>query len=445
MKFAASALLIGFASLGFAQTPPIQPKTPDVQIPGPLVLPPPSVVAIGKEPLTVEEAVAIALKNQPLVGIAEGNLLSGRGRAEEARADLLPNFVVGASYSKTSTFRGASTASPSQFTSSLTIQQLLFDFGQTRDAVRQQEALERSLRQTLSRTQQTVALSVKQAFYNLMQDLADLDTSNANVTNRQRQLDEAQARLNSGLGAPSDVVQAKTNLASAANSQSLARDSALNARVQLAQLLVVDPRTPIVPANSSELPVENEADVEKLVEAALNNRPDIKAAQEQVSAAKYAISVAKKGNLPHITASVGASSRGETDPLQTESGTFSINVTWNFADSGFTSGAIKVAQGNEQVARAALVQVTQQALADVSQAFVDLQSAQQRVQLSTTEVANAVEFVRIAEGRYTGGIGQFTDITTAQSALFSAQRDLSQARLDVERVRSRLRAAIGQS
>ncbi|HWA82130.1 MAG TPA: TolC family protein [Fimbriimonadaceae bacterium] len=445
MKFAVAALLTVFASLGLAQTPPIQPKTPNVQIPGPLVLPPPNVVAIGKEPLTVEEAVAIALKNQPLVGIAAGNLLSGQGRSEEARSDLLPNFVLGASYSKTSTFRGSSTTTPSQFTSSLTIQQLLFDFGQTRDAVRQQEALERSLRHTLSRTQQTVALSVKQAFYNLMQDLADLDTSNANVSNRQRQLDEAQARLDSGLGAPADVVQAKTNLAGAANSLSLARDSALNSRVSLAQLLAVDPRTPIVPADSSELPVDNETDLEKLVEAALNNRPDIKAAQEQVSAAKFAVSVAKKGNLPRITASVGAGSRGETDPLQTESGTFSINVTWNFADSGFTSGAIKVAQGNEQVARAALVQVTQQALADVSQAFVDLQSAQERVQLSTTEVANAVEFVRIAEGRYTGGIGQFTDITTAQSALVSAQRDLSQAKLDVERVRSRLRAAIGQS
>lgn len=445
MRVVAIVLLVGFATCALAQTKPIQPQTPDVQIPGPIVLPPPSVVAIGKEPLTVEEAVSIALKNQPLVGIAEGNLLSGQGRTDQALSNLMPNFVANGTYSNSRTFRGTSTSNGGLFTSSLAVDQLLFDFGRTRDSVRQEQAVESALRHTLTRTQQNVVLSVKQAFYNLMQDRADLDTSNANVANRQRQLDEAQARLDSGLGAPSDVVQAKTTLAGAATALSIARDNVLNSQVQLAQLLTIDPRTPITPADSSELPVDNETDMQRLVETALNSRPDIKAAQDQVNAAKYAVSVARKGNLPRITASAGVGSRGETDPLQTETGTFSINVTWNFSDGGFTSGAIKIAKGSEQVARATLVQVTQQALADVSQAFVDLQSAQQRVKLSTVEVANALEFVRIAEGRYTGGIGQFTDITTAQSALVSAQRDLSQAKLDVERVRSRLRTAIGQA
>jgi outer membrane protein len=439
----ASALVVCGACMAIGQTQPLQPQTPDVKLPPKLTLPGPKEITIGQQPLTPDEAVAIALKNQPLVGIARANVLSASGRTQQATADLLPNFTASGSYGQSTTFRGSSTGTPNRFTSAVNVDQLLFDFGRTRDTVRQQEALQRASMHNLTRTQQTVALDVRQAFYTLAQNIANVSINEANVANRQRQLDEAQARLNSGLGAPADVVQAKTNMADAAITLSSARDTALNSQVELAQLLGIDPRTPITPADVSESALAIEADLQRLVESALNNRPDIKAAQEQVTAGKYAISFARKGNLPRITATAGVASRGVTDPLATETGTFSINVTWNFADSGFTAGAVKAARGSEEVAEQNLIQATQQALADVSQAYLDLQSSLQRVDLAEVGVANALELLRISEGRYTGGLGQFLDITNAQSSLVSAQRNQVQAKQDVSRARARLRTAIG--
>lgn len=440
------ALLATLASVqAFAQTPPIQPKTPDVKIPAPLILPAPNEIAAGKQPLSADEAVAIAIKNQPQLGIAQGNVLSASGRTQQATSNLLPNFSANGSFTRTQVWRGSGGGSGSGnlFTAGVGVDQLLFDFGRTRDTVRQEQALERATRHNLTRTQQLVALDVRQSFYNYVQDLANVTISEANVANRQRQLSEAQARLDAGLGAPGDVVSAKTSLASAAGALSTARDTAISSQVQLNQSMGVDPRTPIVPATSSESTIENESDLQRLVETALNNRPDIKAAQEQVSAARYAISSAQKGNLPRITASAGANTRGPNDVFGNQTGTFSINVTWDFFDGGFTAGAVKVAKGDEMAARATLIQTTQQVLADVSQAYVDLQSAVQRIDLANVEVANATEFVRIAEGRYTGGIGLFQDVTTAQAALVTAQRDVSQAQQDIQRVRARLKAAIG--
>src|SRR6185436_3292430 len=118
-------------------------------------------------------------------------------------------------------FRGATGgsggSSNNQFTTSVSVDQLLFDFGRTRDSVRQQQSLERA------------------SLYNLAEDLANVTIGEGNVANRQRQLDQAQARLNSGLGAPADVVQAKTNLADAAISLSSARNTALTSQITLAQ------------------------------------------------------------------------------------------------------------------------------------------------------------------------------------------------------------------
>lgn len=430
----------------FAQTPPIQPKTPNVQIPGQLTLPGPREVVIGSEPLTANEAVAIALKNQPDIGIALGNIEISRGRVRQSASDLLPNFNAGAGFSDSRTFRGGGGAggASNRFSTSVTVDQLLFDFGRTRDALRQQQSLSLASLHNFTFTQQTVALNVKIAFYNLKEDLANVVNAEQNVANRQRQLDQAQARLDTGLGAPSDVVQAKTSLADAAISLSNSRDTALNSRIRLAQLMGIDPRTPINPGDSAEAPVADETDIQRLVELAMQQRPDVKAAQEQVTASKFAVSVAQKGNLPRVSASAGLGSRGANDPLATQTGTFSINLTWNFADSGFTAGAVQSARGSEQIARQNLIALGQSVTAEVSQAFVDLQSAQQRLELAIVGETNAREQVRIAEGRFGGGIGAFLEVTSAQSALFSAQRSLSQAQQDIQRVRARLRAAIGE-
>jgi outer membrane protein TolC len=250
--------------------------------------------------------------------------------------------------------------------------------------------------------------------------------------------------MNNGLGAPADVLQAKTNLAAGAVSLSSARNSALTAQIALAQLMGINPRTPIVPAKASEVPLSDESDIEKLMAAAMTDRPDIKSAKEQVSAATFAVSQAKKGNLPRLDAITGVAGKGVNDPWDTQSAVYGISVTWLFGDGGLTAGAVKAAKGNEDAARQSLIDTTNQAITDVSQAFVDLQSALQRLDLAQVGVANAEELVRIDDGRYVGGIGQFLDVTTAQASLFTAQLSLTQAQGDVQRARALLRTAVGR-
>ncbi|MDR3692642.1 MAG: TolC family protein [Fimbriimonas sp.] len=249
--------------------------------------------------------------------------------------------------------------------------------------------------------------------------------------------------MNNGLGAPADVLQAKTNLAGGAVSLSTARDTALNSRIALAQLMGINPRTPIVPAQSNEIPLSEEADIERLVASAMSDRPDIKSAKEQVSAAVFAVSLAKKGTLPRVDAVAGITGKGSNDPFTTQAATYGITVSWQFGDGGLTAGQVKQARGAEDIARQSLIDVTNQAITDVSQAYVDLQSALQRLDLARVGVDNARELVRIDDGRYTGGNGQFLDVTTAQASLFTAQHSLTQAQGDVDRARVRLRAAVG--
>ena len=76
-------------------------------------------------------------------------------------------------------------------------------------------------------------------------------------------------------------------------------------------------------------------------------------------------------------------------------------------------------------------------------AYVNLRSAEQRVTLSQADVANAEENVKVAEGRYRIGIGQFVDIINAQAFLLTARTNLVTTNALVPEYRAALEHAMG--
>ncbi len=438
--------VLAFASvLAQAQTPPIQPQTPQVKLQPAIDLPGPKAGQIGAEPLTLDEAIAVALKNQPLIGIAKGALRSAAGQTRQAESAELLQLTGASAYGSSRNLQGGPvTGNPIALSANVTVSQLLFDFGRTRDAVRQQSAVQRAVQYTLNRTVQTVTLSVQTGYYSLVQARQAVDIAQANLTARQRQLDLAQARLDSGLGAPSDVVNARANLADGVISLSSARDAATTAQILLAQALGIDPRTPLNLSENQMAASQPADDMTALVDTALKQRPDVLAAQNRVVAASAGVAQASKGNLPKFTLSAIAGASGANNISDVQTGTLILNVTCTFFDSGLTSGKIQDAKGSEDSAKQTLISISQQVVADVSQAWIDLKTALQRVEAAETQVANAQEYVRMAEGRYAGGLGQFLDVVTAQTTLNSAQNNLNSAHGDAARAQARLQAAIGR-
>ncbi len=462
-------LCIALGTLGLAQTPPIRPNTPDITTPPPLKLPPPpNPEAIGAAPLSADEAVAVALRLQPNVIIARSAIEAAAGRTRQAQSGLLPQFGLNAGITNSGQITGSRSGGSSTGTTggstggstgggggtvsagfgirtnaAVSVSQLLFDFGRTRDQVREDAALQRAATHEYTATQEDTALAVRQAYYNYGEALAQVTVSESNLANRQAQLDLANARLGAGVGAPGDVVQAKTALAAAVDALVTARAAAELDRVSLAQAIGIDPRTPLTLTAATE-PEVNTADPNGLVKSALSQRPAVLAARERVNAAQYGVSAASKTNYPSLSLSGSLSARGSNNPLDSESTSVGVTLSWPFGDGGLGAGRVQEARAGLVTAQAQLTQATQQVVAEVAQSYLNLVSADQRLVAAQQGLANAVEYLRIAEGRYRGGIGAFLDVTTAQAALFSAQQTLARSTADVQRSRAALRHAIGQ-
>ena len=468
-----------------AQTVPIQPKTPDVVIPPRVETP---TLGTALAPLTEEEAVRLALRLQPSIEDARGVLQSAEGRARGQASDLGPTLAITGSLSRSDSLRGnggtsttgtsgsggtgstggtgtgtgtggtgstGGTGNASSFRSgtsglfssgrlAIGVTQLLYDFGRTRDRVRQQRALAGAAGADLQSAGLDVARDARQRLADLAQGQRLVLVAQANVENRQAQLTLAQANLASGLFPPKDVVDAKTNLANAVAALVVARANESLARIALAQAIGIDPRTPLTAADADP-PRAAPADPTSLFTLALTARPEIRQARRTLEAASYGLSAAGKTRTPSLSANASLGSNGSTDPFQSQSTSIGLGVNWPIFDSGFTQGAIQEAKGVRRSALANYRQTQQTIVADVGQGYVNLATAIQRVAVNEVAVANAQEGVRLAVGRYRGGVGgTFLEITNAQAQLFTAEQNLETARGDVLRARAALDRAVGR-
>lgn len=412
-------------------TPPVVPKTVEVQLPPPVVLPPPDKLPEGvtTAPLAADEAAAIALYNQPRVTIAGAGIEAARARTMQARSGLRATVGVSAGVSASEVSgaaAGSSGGAPSHYTLGATVEQLIYDYHHTRDLVRQSLEQETAATAALTTVQGDLVLSVKLAFYGLLEAQRLVTVAEANVCNQQQHLALAQARLTSGLGLPYDVVRAQTAYTDVVYGLTVSRNAVSQARVFLAQLMGLDPRTPLVPADSVEPPPASEA-VPELVNQAQAQRPEVLQAEASIRAAQFAVAAAKTINSPTVVGSLGMTRRGDDFFPGTSVTTLGVGVQWFPFDGGFTKGRVQEAEANLVAARAQLDAVRLQVTADVSQAYLDLQTAQQRAVTAQAGVTNAQEAVRLAEGRYRAGLGVFIDVLDAQTALDVANINLVNA------------------
>ncbi len=465
------------------QTPPIAPNVKPVVVPPAVSLPaaPSRPADVPSRPLTADEAVRIALHNQPNVIVARAGISAAQGRTQQARSGLLPSVILSAGYtnvqtlstegngaavgtsgsttgggstggsgsggtsSSGSTFGGATGGSgttASGFQAAAVARQLIFDFNHTRDLVRQASQQERAATYNLAQVETDLVLQVKQAFYLFVQNSRLTAINEENIANRRSQLALAQARLTSGLGLPADVVTAETALAEATTNLITARTNETLSRISLALTMGIDPRTPIDAATSSEPPVVTD-DVQGLVDTALKQRSDILQAVSLLTAARYGVSAARTTNAPSLAGNIGLLSRGVDFPPESDSFSVGVSVQWDPFDGGFTAGKVKEARANVVSAQAQLTNTQLGAVSDVSQAYMSLRNAEQRVVSGDTEVANAAEGVRIAQGRFSRGLGLFLDIINAQAALVTARSNRASAQYGVHQARAALSRAIG--
>ncbi len=428
-----------------AGSPPSSPGMPELETP-PLPANAPSLVPLDRE-ITLDEAMKIALANQPQLILARYAAEAARARVSEAASGLYPSFSASAAYTRTGpgsvSGGGASGGSVGgSYSSAISGQELIYDFGKTSGSVGQARSQAESAQQGLQQSYQDTINQVKQGYYTLLQVTALVGVQESAVRDQRAHLDLAKARFEAGVAPRADVARAEAALADAVLGLATAQNTAATARVNLNLALGVDVRTPTRIKESREGDLELK-DSATIVEQALENRPAARQARADAEAARMALKVARATNRPDLILDGSYAWRGSSFPPSDRSWSYGLGLSWPFLNFGLTSGRIREAEANLRAGETRLRQTELSVGSEVVQAYLNVQTARQKVTTSESEVASAEESLRLATGRYQAGVGIYVEVLDAETAAITARTNLVNARYALSTSLAALRAALG--
>ncbi|MES2262005.1 MAG: TolC family outer membrane protein [Pseudomonadota bacterium] len=189
------------------------------------------------------------------------------------------------------------------------------------------------------------------------------------------------------------------------------------------------------------------ADYESWKKLALENSPEVQAQVAAIEAAKQEINKARSGHTPRLdfVASYSKNSSETINTLGQESTVRSIGVQLNVPlyQGGYVNAISRQAVAALERAKADLAAKTDKTLIEVRKQFNLAQSSVARIAALDKSVESSQLLIKATEQSIKGGVRINLDLLNAQQQLFTAKRDLAQARYGYLLASLRLRAAAG--
>jgi len=328
--------------------------------------------ATTSTPLTMQQAVALALRKNPTLLAAQRNLESTR--SEEITAGLRQNPVFTLTGSDV-TLPANNPASPYAYSGDVS---RLFERGQKRrwrlDSARATTLVTESQYHDLERQ---MVLAVKNAFTNLLLANAALKLADSNLTSYRKTVDLTHIRLQAGAISPTDFERIDLQLASFESDYENAQVNLVQSSDQLQQLLGFEsPRRDFTIAGTLD-PPQLTLSLPDLEREALAARPDYRAAQQSILVADANVKLADANGTTDPTLDAGYTRSGTYNSAQ-----FYVSIPLRIFDRN--QGEKQAARFTAQADRFSEIAARSQVLSDVDQAWAAYLAAQRLAQRYNT-------------------------------------------------------------
>lgn len=386
--------------------------------------------------LTRTEAEQIALRDNPRIHVSQLLALAQHQVVREARSASLPT-AYGAVSAVDAHDGGRISASSLSSSRLIThagagggFSQLITDFGHVRNLVLSQKLQEQSSNANALATKEEIVLAADQAFYNALTAQAVLAVAKQTVATRQTTqaliAEMAKNKLKSTLDlsfANVDLSQAKLLQLDAENNAE-ANMAALDEVLGLdhsARYTLVDNTTPAAPAPSAG----------GLIQTALRQRPDLQAlGYSEQSERKYA-----RAQWDQLLPSITAAGTAGVAPVRSDQ--YYVSNWWGGIGVNLNipifNGFLYTAQAKEAGYRAQADaererQLRDQIVRDVRTAWLDANTAYQKVAVTAQLAQEAQLALHLAQARYRLGLSSIVELSQAELQQTTAQIDNTNAK-----------------
>lgn len=416
--------------------------------------------------LTLPEAVRVALEKNPTVQAADAYAKAVHFGIAEARASRYPrvDFSEGITRSNNPVFVFGGLLTERQFTAAdfalgslntprpldvfrtqFTAAVPLYDAGQIGRRIKNAKLAELGASDSGNRTRQEVIFNIVKSYLDELLARENKRVADAAVKTAQADLQRAQSRQDEGQGVPSDLLSAQVQLAQAQEDLLQAQNAIelAHAALNVAMGLPEDAAT-LITAGLKEATFDAGTLADRELKA-VKERPDLQEASLGIEHAANGRRMARAEFLPTVHA---FSSWEEDNQTFLDRGgnnwTLGASLNFNLFDGGANRARLAAAHYRETQAQAQFAQMTASVKLQVREAYLNLMTAQQRVDVTRQVQSKADESLRIIQNRYEAELATITDLLQVETAQTNAQKNFVNALFDCRLSYAALELATGE-
>jgi outer membrane protein TolC len=267
-----------------------------------------------------------------------------------------------------------------------------------------------------------VVLTVGNAYLTVISDAALVQSTQAQVDTSKVSLDQAVANHQAGTAPLLDELRARVDYQTQQQSLIAAQNTYAKDKIALARAIGLPLEQEYALTNQEPYAPFDHLDVDAAVQQALATRSDLKAMQQSVAAAENARKAATDERLPTISFSGDYGDIGINPSHSHGTGDATGSLDVPLFEEGKLRGDAKMAQAQLDEERAKLSDLRGQIAADVRDSILDIQAAEQLVDVAQSNVNLAKEALSEAQQRYKAGVSDNLAVSQAQQAMAQADQ-----------------------
>jgi outer membrane protein len=414
----------------------------------------------GAKPLSLTDAIGIALEHNYAIRRGRYDLEAAHGLAVQTRAIALPKLRTMGDYFATDQIENfrfpngpdIQFENDQRWSASVRLIQSVYEGGRIKSGLRVARFTQQ---QALFQHQSVIAdalLTVRTTYYDVLLAHQQISVQEASIALLEKELQDTRRRFETGTVPQFNVLRAEVELANARPRVIRARNGYRIAKNNLIHQLGYQIPTNIwenIPLELSDAlaPEPFEVELSSALAEAVTRRPELEALRVAERLRGEDIDAARAGYKPSVQlfAGYGARSAQFSGDLSRDiSGWHAgAQLTWDIFDGALTKGKVQQAHALHERARAELEDTSRQIELEVRTAYSTFIEAREVLASQRKVQEQAEESLRLANSRAEAGTGTQLDVLNAQTSLTEARTTQIQAVRDYLVARARMLRAMG--
>jgi len=383
-----------------------------------------------REPLTLDQAISIAIENNPAIAISDATIDISKAGVKNAKSIYYPQIssrIIVPFIGRESGFY---------------LDQLIYDFGLTSNRVKSRKALLQSSEFDKETAEDDIILSTTISYYTVLSEKHIALAMEKKVIESERRLEQAQGFYKSGRVPQIETTKAEVNLGNAKLEQIAAQNNFEIAKVNLQTIMAIeDSSFNYELEDSIELSISPYQLEESIIQA-LGSRPELKSLESQKVAMRANLKASKKEFYPEVFGRTAY--RFEGEGAQTPGFIAGVGVKFPIFEGFSRFAKVEDSKANLRLTNAELRSTKTGIVSQIKQLHLDLHFARENINVTKRTRESAEQSLLLARERYKLARASSVELAEAESLYATSNAKYMQAIYNYNINVARLKRATGE-